>query len=195
VLALAAGCADEDAPRIRAATPIASDDHRFTAALPAGWELAAQSLTPRLSNPVEILTAGTVHGMRPLEGSCAHMPVGALERMGTRHAFVTVRERYGEPRFPDRAAHFTLPPQPRHTEASECVLNGNRLDVHWFGFRDARRGFHVLVAFGREAAPGRHEEALALLDSLRFEPGTWDRVRPDELDADARSIVNSIRVE
>lgn len=170
-LALLAGCSAR-AQEAAAPTPFSSSAHRFTAEIPAGWEVAAQSLTPQLRNPVEILAAGTVvRGARPRGGSCAHVPVGALERMGPRDAFVTVQERYGEPQFPERPARFTLPAADQRTDAAECAANGSRLDIYWFGFRDARRGFHVLVAFGREAPPERREQALALLDSLRFEPG------------------------
>jgi hypothetical protein len=50
-------------------------------------------------------------------------------------------------------------------------LSDGELGVYWFGFRDAGRGFQVLVALGRSASPARVAEALALLDSLRFDPG------------------------
>ena len=148
-----------------------SAEYRFTATLPAGWMLASRSLTPQLANPIEILSAGTVRDAPPSEGSCGHVPVGALERMGPRDVFVTVQERYGEPRFPARPDRFALPQRAEHNDATECARNGDRLDAYWFGFRDAWRGFHVLVALGRAAPPQRREEALALLDSLRFEPG------------------------
>jgi len=171
LLVIAAGCREEPVQPTAAPTRIASDAHGFTAQLPAGWELARESLTPGLTNPVEILSAGTVHDLRPEEGSCAHVPVGGLERMGPRDAFVSVEERLGEPQFPSRPAHFTLPAATQQTDATFCTRNGSRLDIYWFGFRDAHRGFHVLVALGREAPPERREEALALLDSLRFEPG------------------------
>ena len=173
LLALGAGCSAEEPARGRAAPParFASDAHRFTAELPAGWERAPRSHTPGLSHPVEILSAGTFRGARPATGPCAHMPVGALERMGPRDAFVNVQERYGEAQFPGRPERFALPAPDPGSDAAACARNGDRLDVHWFGFRDAGRGFHVLVALGREAPPERREEALALLDSLRFEPG------------------------
>jgi hypothetical protein len=174
VIAVVAGCgAARDERPVAAPTPvpIRSDEHRFTAQVPAGWQLASQSLTPRLSNPVEILSAGTVRDARPQEGSCAQRPVGALERMGPRDVFVTVQERYGEPRFPDRPAHFALTGKVEHGDGATCAPNEKQLDEYWFGFRDAGRGFHVLVALGRDAPPQRREEALALLDSLRFEPG------------------------
>jgi len=173
VLALGAGCADEQPARGRAAParPFSSAAHGFTAAIPAGWEVAPRSLTPHLDNPVEILSTGTVRDLRPAKGRCAHVPVGALERMRPDDVFVSVQERYGEPRFPARPARFSLPSTGSHTDAEECARNGARLDIHWFGFREVRRGFHVLVALGREAPVERRKEALALLDSLRFEPG------------------------
>lgn len=185
VFALGAGCSAEEPARDRAAAParFVSDAHRFSAELPAGWERAQRSLTPGLSNPAEILSAGTVRDVRPAAGACAHMPVGALERIGPRDVLVNVQERYGEARFPDRPERFALPAPDPGSDAAACARNGDRLDVYWFGFRDARRGFHVLVALGREAPPERREEALALLDSLRFEPG------PEGVHLDSNEVV------
>jgi hypothetical protein len=173
LMAVLAGCGAQDERPVAAATPVPvrSDEYRFTAQLPAGWELASQSLTPRVSNPVEILSAGTVHDARPHEGSCAHVPVDALKRMGPQDAFVTVKERYGEAQFPPRPERFRLTGEVEHGDAATCAPNETQLDEYWFEFRDARRGFHVLVVVGRDAPPARHEEALALLDSLRFESG------------------------
>ena len=174
-LALFAGCgADRERPAaVEAPQPISirSEEHGFTAELPPGWHLAPRTLTPELSNPVEILSAGTVAGAKPEQGPCAHIPVGALERMGPEDAFVTVQERYGEPEFPARPPRFTLPPRSDDTDAEACVSDPQRLEFHWFGFRDAGRGFHVLVVLGRDAPPERRREAEALLDSLRFDPG------------------------
>jgi hypothetical protein len=173
VVAVLAACADEEERRVLAphSVPVHSAEHGFTAMLPGGWELASRSLTPGLSNPVEVLAAGTVPDAQPSEGPCGHVPVGALERIGPRDGFVTVQERYGEPRFPARPARFTLPRRAEQSDATECARNGDQLDAYLFGFRDAGRGFHVLVALGRDASPQRRAEALALLDSLRFEPG------------------------
>jgi hypothetical protein len=152
--------------------PVVSRAHRFSATLPAGWEIASRSLTPTMSpNPIEILSAGTLRDMRPLEGSCGHMPVGAIERMGPRDALVTVFERFGGTRFPDRPAHFALPDRTQRGDAIACTDTATPLDDYWFDFRDADRGFHVLIVFGRDAPRARRDEALALLDSLRFEPG------------------------
>jgi hypothetical protein len=122
-------------------------------------------------NPVEILSAGTVRDMEPLEGSCGHMPIGAIERMGRRDALVSVFERYGGARFPDRPARFALPDRTAHSDAIACTHTQIPVEDYWFEFRDANRGFHVLIVFGRDAPRARREQALALLDSLRFEPG------------------------
>jgi hypothetical protein len=170
-LALLAGCGAEREWPAAAPIPIRSEEHGFTAQLPSGWHLAPRTLTPALSNPVEILSAGTVAGMAADRDGCAQVPVGALERMGPQDAFVTVQERFGEPRFPARPHPFTLPPRSQGTDAQACVRDSKRLEFHWFGFRDAGRGFHVLVVLGRDAPPERRQQAEALLDSLRFEPG------------------------
>jgi hypothetical protein len=167
VLSLAA-CGAEDE---RAVTVAAPPERDFTFELPTSWHLFTESQTPALTNPVEILSAGTVPARGPDDRSCAHIPVSALEAMGPDDAFVTVQERYGEPRFPARPVPFRLPPKTGYTDAQACARNGDELDIHWFGFRDARRGFHVLVVFGHKASPERRDEVLALLDSLRFEPG------------------------
>jgi hypothetical protein len=174
-LALFVGCGAGRDRRVAVSAPtpvsIRSEEHGYTYELPVGWQLAPQTLTPALSNPVEILSAGTVAGAEPETSSCAHVPVGALERMGPRDAFVSVQERYGEPRFPARPHPFTLPPSSEGTDAEACVRDPRRLEFHWFGFRDAGRGFHVLVVLGRDAPPKRRHDAEALLDSLRFDPG------------------------
>lgn len=179
-MASLAGCGAGAARPAATPAPVRSAKYGFTAELPAGWRLASQSLTPQLRNPVEILSAGTVRDARPQPGSCAQLPVGALERMGPRDVFVTVQERYGEPRFPARPAHFGLTGRVEHGGGPLCAENERRLNEYRFDFRDARRGFHVLVALGRDAPPRRRAQALALLDSLRFAPGPQGvRLDPD----------------
>jgi len=173
LLVVTAGCSEQErrGPVSPAASLVRSDDHRFTYELPTGWERATRSLTPNLGNPVEILAAGTVRDMRPNEGYCGHMPVGAIERMGPRDVFVSVMEGFGESPAPERPQRFTLPGEQEQSDATECAHGEPPMAVYWFKFRHARRRFYVLVALGRDAPPERREEALALLDSLRFEPG------------------------
>jgi hypothetical protein len=180
VIVLVAGCGGDDKRAVVAKASSPAADRDFTFEVPDGWHLFPESQTPALTNPVEILSAGTVPPGSRDEGSCAHMPVAALERVGPRDAFVTVQERHGKPHFPDRPEPFTLPERSEGTDAEACARNGEQLDIHWFGFRDAGRGFHVLVAFGRDAPPERRAEAVALLESLRFESGPEGvRLDPD----------------
>ncbi len=145
--------------------------------LPTGWHSAARSLTPHLSNPRELLSAGT--GRLPPGGECAHMPSAALRAMRADDVLVTVQERLGSPRsFGVRPAHFRASGETR-SEALDCAGPRRRFTSHWFGFRDGGRGFHVLVAIGRTASPKRAHSAWALLDSLRIAPR-----RPVRIDGD-----------
>ena len=159
-VAVLAGCGSEGGA---SPAPVRNAEHRFTAVVPAGWELAGESLTPSLTNPVEILLASTIEDVRPTRGACAHQPVGALERMGPRDALVTVQERYGEPRFIARPQHFELVGRVDYGGGGTCVDGQDELEECWFEFSDANRGFHVHVAFGPDAPAVRREEALALL--------------------------------
>jgi hypothetical protein len=52
-----------------------------------------------------------------------------------------------------------------------------RFADHWFGFTDAGRHFHVLVALGHSAPAELRKQAYSILDTLRLDP----EVRPDRL--------------
>lgn len=146
--------------------------------LPAGWHSAPRSLTPRLTNPRELLSAGT--GRLAPGGECAHMPSAALRAMRAHDVFVTVQERLGSPRsFAARPAHFRATGETR-SEAIDCAGPRSRLESYWFGFRDGGRGFHVLVAIGRDASRERADRAWALLDSLRISPRRLVRTDGDD---------------
>jgi hypothetical protein len=78
-------------------TTTVNKSHGFTVSLPPGWQLSAESLTPDLLDPRELMSAATF----PLayrRGRCNHMPDGALRAMGPADAFVTIQERGGNPR-------------------------------------------------------------------------------------------------
>lgn len=147
--------------------------------VPAGWHVAARSLTPQLTNPRELFTAGT----GPLDagpGRCAHMPSAALAAMGDHDVLVTVQERVGSASaFPPRPQHFGLNGS-TGSDADACAGPHPAFTSYWAGFRDHNRGFHVLVAVGRSAARARVREALALLDSMRFAARRPVRMNPDD---------------
>jgi hypothetical protein len=148
----------------------------LSAELPSGWQQAEKRLTPQLTDPREVLSLGTFP-LHAEEGECGHMPTGALEDLGPSDAFVTLQERGrgggASLDFPPRPERFGPDPGDR-SEARDCVP-GARFTDHWFGFSDAGRRFHVLVAFGPEATQERRAEAWRALDSLRIDPG----LRPD----------------
>jgi hypothetical protein len=147
--------------------------------VPAGWHVAARSLTPHLTNPHELFTAGTGRLVsRP--GGCAHMPSAALKAMRPDDVLVTVQEQFGSPReFPPRPSRFVLPAASLN-DATECAGPGPVFDASWFGFRDRGRGFHVLVAVGRSASDTRVREALSILDSIRLVARRPVRMDPDD---------------
>jgi hypothetical protein len=132
--------------------------------LPAGWQLAPRTLTPYLSNPREVFSAGTFP-LRFVLGDCNHQPDGALRAMTSTDAFVTVQERRGGPPFPLRPSRFTAP---RHGMFESCTRDRPDLDGFFINFRDAGRNFSALVWLGRDVSPARRAETFAILDRLRF---------------------------
>jgi hypothetical protein len=146
--------------------------------VPAGWHVAPRSLTPHLTNPRELFTAGT--GRLPAAPArCAHMPSAALAAMSAGDVLVTVQERYGsDSSFNPRPRHFALAGPP--SEAEQCAGPHPAFTSRFFGFRDAGRAFHVLVAVGRSASDSRVREALGILDSIRLQARQPVRMDPDD---------------
>jgi hypothetical protein len=150
---------------------------------PPGWHRATRNLTPSITDPVEILTVATFP-FRARDILCG--TAGALARVRPDGALVTIQERgigaYGGPDFPPRPVRFRPDPRlPGRSEWPYCaaIRPGRRqwmpirpapmLD-YYFGFGDAGRAFHVLVAIGRTAPEGVRHQAFQILDSLRFDP-------------------------
>jgi hypothetical protein len=181
LLALAgcgAGAAEERAAvAMQAAYRVVEGERGLAVELPDGWQRAGATLTPRLTDPVEVLAVGTFP-LREGGDNCSHMAERALTEIGARDAFVTLLERGYDrgstwPDFPRRPERFG-PRLGGPSEASACVP-GSRFTDHWFGFTDAGRHFHVLVAFGPDAPPAVRDQAWAVLDSLRIDPS----IQPD----------------
>jgi hypothetical protein len=141
----------------------------FAVAFPSGWRRARRSLTPHLSDPREILSVGTGPFVVD-EGRCAHMPTGALARLGPGDVLVSVLERRGGGRGdPARPRPFRLV-RPDESEALACLSDPPRLRTWWRPFRDGDRAFYALVAIGLPAPAARRRQAERVLDSLRFTP-------------------------
>lgn len=175
LLVALAGCGhDAKAPELNEVT---DPRHGLSYELPDGWQRAAETLTPGLTDPLEEMSVGTFP-LRYRESGCAHMPSSALQDMKPADAFITLEERGLDPTsswmgFPPRPAHFG-PEDGDASEASQCVDKPVFTD-HWFGFSDGGRHFHVLVAFGKQAPAEVRDQAWGILDSLEVDPG----VKPD----------------
>jgi hypothetical protein len=145
--------------------------YHYQVSYPSNWQRASSSLTPYLSDPHEILTVGT--GPLPVGGPrCAQAPVNALEAVGATGALVSIQERapaYADGGFPPRPNRFRLRPTPA-LEIPACLAPRRRPRLYWISFRDHRRHFYALIALGRTATNRTRDDALRVLDSLRFSP-------------------------
>lgn len=146
-----------------------SAPYHYSVSYPSSWHRAARSLTPHLSDPHEILTVGT--GRLPVAGPrCAQVPVNALEAVGATGALVTIQERAAANAnggFTARPKHFQLRPTPS-LEIPACLAPRRRPILIWIAFRDRGRYFYALVAVGRSATSRTRDQAIRVLDSLRF---------------------------
>jgi hypothetical protein len=136
--------------------------HGIEAQLQPGWHAARKVLTPRLLNPSERFSLGTL-AMRRSGDRCAQLPGSAYAEMRPTDGMITVMERGG------RAGGF--PPRPGGFDLSsgsglfECVPA--RLRAQPIAFRESGRNLEVMVVLG---ARGPRSEAEAILNSLRVSP-------------------------
>jgi hypothetical protein len=191
LVAALAGCDDRQTepeaggPNVRAKPPerITYEDRRrgYTVTFPSSWHRARQSLTPDITDPKEILSLATFP-LRTGDELCGGG--GPLTRVQPSGALVTVQERgrgaYGGADFPPRPARFLPDPElPGRSTWPDCAERPGAPPLsildYWFGFGDAGRAFHVLVAVGRSAPAGLRRDAFRILDNLHFDPN----VKPD----------------
>jgi hypothetical protein len=155
-------------------TTTVSKSHGFTVSLPPAWQLSAESLTPDLLDPRELMSAATF----PLafrQGRCNHMPDGALRTMGPADGFVSLQERGGGRQaslagFPHRRASFGASAEARPGDVTGCLGDSPHTVAYWIPFSDANRRFYALVVLGARAPQRTRDEAFAILDRLHFDP-------------------------
>jgi hypothetical protein len=146
----------------------------FALSLPAGWRPSGATLTPKLTDPRELLSAGTFP-LRFRESTCNHLPAGALEAMDPRDGFISVYER-GRDRasswteFAHRPEAFADRARPERGDVAGCLERRPRPVEYWIPFTDAGRHFYALAVLGADAAPELRTEAFEILDRLRFDP-------------------------
>ena len=156
--------------------------------LAPGWRAASENLTPRLLNPREVLSAGTLRMRAAARGGCAQLPSRAYADMGPTDGLITIQERgrgKGSLRgYPPRPGHFQIRAQ---RGAFECAPPN--LDSQEFVFSDAGRRFYAFVVLG---ARGPEEEAESILDSFHAARGSTAR-RPSAPPSQSE-VVNRTRV-
>lgn len=160
-------------------TTSVDEAHGFEVSVPPGWRLSAESLTPKLTDPRELLSAATFP-LRYRDSSCNHVPSGALETMGREDGFVTVLERGRDPgsswtEFPPRPRSFADGATPERGDVAGCLGGKPSVVEYWIPFTDADRHFYAMVVVGPEAPAKVRTNAFEILDRMRFDAA----VQPD----------------
>jgi hypothetical protein len=141
------------------------------------WHRAAEPVSPKLTDPREILSLATFP-LRYRPTDCEAFGGAALHDMARDDVFLTVQERG----YDRDSAWRDFPPRPRRFGPTEARPGEARCGdppgttVHWRNFTDAGRHFHTLVAIGPDAPASAREQAWHILDSLRLGPDrmpTW----------------------
>jgi hypothetical protein len=146
-----------------------TDERRgFEVTFPTGWVRAETVLTPSLSDPLEILSVGTIDPVpNDASSACAQHPVATMERVGPRDVFVTIQERANAVSGEMRPG----PPQldavvPDDSELPACLRREVPFKTYWMPFRLGDRGLYANAALGDEVSPERRAELQAVLDSF-----------------------------
>lgn len=144
-----------------------SEERGVEVTYPSDWYRAEERLTPKLQDPLEILSLGT-YPLRPGGDRCDQHPVNALEDLGPDDAFILVLERaepYPASGYPPRPSRFELPSDSETNRF--CVPYTRRLD-EWLAFSDGGRAFYLLVALGDSASEETRMDLFRILNSLNF---------------------------
>jgi hypothetical protein len=153
----------------------------YSVRFPDSWYRAAQPVSPKLTEPREILALATFPLPRYRPTNCEAFGGSARSEMGRDDVFLTVLERGYERDsewldFPPRPEHFG-PTDPRPGEPGEHGCGDPPgATVYWRNFSDAGRRFHTLVVIGADAPASARNQAWGILDSLRFDSDrrpTW----------------------
>lgn len=145
---------------------------------PSGWERTQADLTPRLSQSV--LAAGSFPLHPPRKGGCAGPASGQPQvRVGPEEALVHILEEpnggargAGEPPRRFRLLKQVAPVDPADPTAGQVFPwnCASRVGIvgYWGFFGADGRVFYITVIVGESASLETREQALGVLDSLRF---------------------------
>jgi hypothetical protein len=143
----------------------------LSAEVPTGWIVAGQNLTPWLTHPTEVFSAGTFdlpvsHDPNdPLRVFDAPVAPAALASMTMTDAFVSLQASGPNADPDDRPSSFEDAGQ-----RSCCAAQTGDYPFMWWWipFVEGNRGYYLFVAVGSQADAETAEGAWAIADSLRF---------------------------
>lgn len=142
---------------------------------PSNWYRETEDLTPRAGQSM-LVAVGTGAGLIPGGPRCSHMPVRAMEDMGTTDVFIQLED-WGvasTDAAPRPASFGSLLSGIDTGDAWNCLAPAAQAEIgvlRWFPFQDQGRSFLLLVVIGTEASAEDRAKAEAILDSFEFEPG------------------------
>jgi hypothetical protein len=141
---------------------------------PSDWYRATEDLTPRAGQST-LIAVGT-SPLSPGGPRCSHMPVQAMEDMGTTDVFIQLED-WGvdSTDIDQRPASFEslLSGIDTGSDAWNCLSADAQAEIgvlRWYSFQDQGRSFLLLVVIGNEATADDRAEAAAILDSTEIEP-------------------------
>lgn len=141
------------------------------AVVPPGWKVATESMTPSLTDPLEVLTLGTGTLVAD-ENACSHVPVGPMKGLGPADVMVWVARRIATvPGSSTRPATLGPTDGVGESDLASCLAPGerSRLFQRWIPFIDHHNQVYVAVTMGPDVTSERETEVWAVVNSLRFE--------------------------
>lgn len=147
----------------------AVDDAGFVT--PAGWHVAAETLTPSRIDPLEVFSVATF-ALSADNDVCDPFPWQAVVDFPTDGAFVTLRERFQAPARTPRPVAFGPEAAPYVLPEGDCLDNTSRGDIgtmRWFEFEDQGRSFELFVVIGSLASETVVAEAWQIANSITVE--------------------------
>jgi hypothetical protein len=172
-------------PRPAAEISYSDPEQGFSVEYPPDWTRAEESLTPRLTDPKEILSLGTFP-LRPGGHNCAQFPENAIDDLGPGDALVSIQERKNDrpsPFYQERPAHFGASDGTGHDESPYCLDHEKSFFHRWIPFTDRGRYFYAYVAMGDDVSAERKDQMWEVIDSLRFQTGPTSDPSPCDYSA------------
>ena len=144
-------------------TTVRNDQFGLSMTVPPGWPSTSASLTPNLTDPREVLSAGTFE-VAP-QGSCILPPT--VQSMAPTDVFVTV---YLWQYWPAGSRRGRTTSAPSSGTARSCASPCPTASRAMINFSDHGRELSALVVLGNQATPQQQADAFKVLDSLVVSP-------------------------